>query len=124
MTHHRNHIGYTTDSAFRDDLPAPKLEGKSAYEQWLLTESQAARIIDKFGGPAACARAIDYDPSQIFRWRYPEAPSKKRGTGGLVPAAALRKLRAKARALGVLLTAEDLEPRMYSGDKELVSIFD
>ena len=98
-----------------------KLDGKSDYERWLLTDSQAARIIEKLGGPYPLARKIGYDASQVFRWRYPEAPHIKRGTGGIVPHRALRLVMTVARNEGVLLTPDDLAPVYYMGDKGLPS---
>lgn len=97
------------------------LDGKTDYEVWLLTESQAARIINKFNGPYPLARAIGYDASQVFRWRYPEAPHPKRGTGGVVPPRALRRVIAVAREMGVMLEPGDLVPAFYMGDKSMPS---
>lgn len=102
---------------------APRLDGKTEYEAWLLTESQSARIIAKFGGAHTLANQIGYDPSQVFRWRYPEAPHPKRGTGGVIPARALRRILALARLSGVLLTEDDLRPRFYRGDKGMPGQF-
>lgn len=95
-------------------------ETESEYERWLKVESQAALVIEKCGGPAAVARLIDYDPSQVFRWRYPESPHYKRGTGGLIPRRALRRLIRVARERGLLLTDEDLLPRRFPGFKGLM----
>ena len=105
------------NSPYTRKLIAPKLDDKSDYEAWLLTDSQAARLIAKFGGPYPLASKIGYDPSQIFRWRYPEAPHPKRGTGGVVPQRALRLIQTMAREGGVLLTDDDLTVRFYQGDK-------
>lgn len=104
--------------AFRRRIP-PQLDGKTDYEVWLLTESQAARIIDKFNGPYPLAAAIGYDASQVFRWRYPEAPHPKRGTGGVVPPRALRRIISVARELGVMLEPQELVPAFYMGDKSM-----
>lgn len=108
-------------SPYTRKLIAPKLDDKSDYEAWLVTDSQAARIIAKFGGPYPLARKIGYDASQVFRWRYPEAPHPKRGTGGMIPQRALRLILAMAREEGVLLTDDDLTSRFYHGDKGLPS---
>lgn len=102
---------------------APRLEDKTEYEAWLLTESQSALIIAKFGGAHTLAEQIGYDPSQVFRWRYPEAPHPKRGTGGMIPARAMRRILSIARASGVLLTEEDIRPRFYRGDKGMPGQF-
>lgn len=109
------------NSPYTRKVIAPKLEEKSEYEAWLLTDSQAARIIAKFGGPYPLARKIGYDASQVFRWRYPEAPHLKRGTGGMIPQRALRLILQMAREEGVLLTDDDLTPRFFHGDKGLPS---
>jgi hypothetical protein len=98
-------------------LQLPKFQ--SDYEKWLYFESQAAHLIRKFGGPYPLARKIGYDPSQVFRWRYPERPHPKRGTGGTVPRKALDKMLSIARAEGVLLTEDDTRIRHYRGDKQL-----
>lgn len=106
---------------YRKLIPTRVDPEKSPYEAWLLTGSQAARVIAKFGGPYPLAAKIGYDPSQVFRWRYPEAPHPKRGTGGIIPTRALRLIRQMAREEGVLLTDDDLAPKFYSGDKGLPS---
>lgn len=98
-------------------LQLPRFQ--SDYERWLYFESQAAHLIKKFGGPYPCARRLGYDPSQVFRWRYPEHPHPKRGTGGTVPRRALEKMFEIARAEGILLTEDDIRPRIYRGDKKL-----
>lgn len=89
------------------------------YELWLTTESQAAHLIRKFGGPRYLADVIGYDRSQIYRWTYPEKPHPKRGTGGVVPRRAVERMVKAARALGVLLTDEDFKLRLYQGPKRL-----
>lgn len=115
---HANELHIRPDSA-----PKPRLEDKSEYEAWLLTESQAARVLARFKDISTLARDIGYDRSQLHRWRYPEAPHPKRGTGGVIPSRAMRRILAIARASGVLLTEDDLRPRFFRGEKGMPSMF-
>lgn len=76
--------------------------------------SQAVRVIAKFGGARALARALAAigesayrNPSSVYRWTYPRS---KYGTDGVIPTAALSAVVKAARYAGVLLTVEDLFP--------------
>lgn len=77
-------------------------------------QSQAARVAAKFGGIRALARALEKagcprDAANVYRWTYPKA--RKGGTGGLIPSSAMPLVLEAARLDGVLLTAEDIDPR-------------
>lgn len=77
-------------------------------------KSQAQRIIDKFGNPyrlsAALKRAgITRNATAIYKWTYPRS---KGGTDGLIPTKALNEILAAARLEGIMLTQDDLDPRV------------
>jgi hypothetical protein len=77
--------------------------------------TQAERIFAKFGGVPGLYKALkDLGPdheraiSALYRWNM----SKKRGgTGGVVPSSAMPSVMAAARNEGVVMTAEDTDPR-------------
>lgn len=69
---------------------------------------QAQRIIDKFGGAARLAAAIEQDVSSIYKWNYTK---EEGGTDGLVPSSTMPKLLKAAEVLDVKLTSEELDPR-------------
>jgi len=76
-------------------------------------DTQAQRIIDKFGSAyrlSAALKAIGYlrNPSTVYRWTYSR---EKGGTDGMVPTRALTYILRAARFEGVMLTPEDLDPR-------------
>lgn len=73
--------------------------------------TQAHRIIAKFGGPRALARLLGYDASQVYRWTY-RKDRYSNGTNGVIPEKALRRILKLARVHGVLLTQDDLDPRV------------
>lgn len=88
--------------------------------QQLLLHPQAETVINKFGGARELARAIKelfpedcYNPSSIYRWMYPVSAG---GTGGEIPAPALKKVIKAARYMGILLTPEDLYPQKFRED--------
>lgn len=77
-----------------------------------LTDSQAFRIIQKFGGVKPLARLLERigrprDPCSMYKWLYP-AP---KGRGGLIPLNALNDIMYAARVEGVVITSEDLDYR-------------
>lgn len=67
--------------------------------------SPAERVIQAFGGNTETAQALGCNRSTIFRWTQPE---EKGGTGGRVPSTRQSDILAKARELGLPLTAADL----------------
>ena len=86
-----------------DDRPKPRMM------------SQAERIIRKFGGPRDLWRSLQVldpskhrNPTSIYRWQYSKAVG---GTGGLIPTAALGDIIEAARANGIFLDVDDLDPR-------------
>lgn len=79
--------------------------------------SQAQRVIAKFGGARGLMRALQRleprkhrDATSIYRWTYPKS---KGGTDGLIPTAAMADVTEAARLDGVLLSAEDWDPRPH-----------
>lgn len=79
-------------------------------------QTQAQRVIHKFGGARALCRALNevcgedkryYNPSSIYRWTYPR---DKGGTGGTIPTRAMVYIFKAARLYGLLLTEEDFFP--------------
>jgi hypothetical protein len=87
-----------------------------------LIHPQAETVVHKFGGARELARAIQaafpdpkdhYNPSSIYRWMYPLSVG---GTGGEIPAGALKKVIKAARYAGILLTPEDLFPQKFRDD--------
>lgn len=77
--------------------------------------TQAQRVIAKFGGARQLAQALSRlelgkrrDAANVYRWTYPKS---KGGTGGLIPSSAMADVLEAARLDGVLLTAEDIDPR-------------
>lgn len=79
----------------------------------LKIDTQASRIIAKFGGARRLASILasigkPRDPSSIYKWAYPK---EKDGTGGLIPTSAWPDIISAARYDGVVLTLEDLDPR-------------
>lgn len=79
----------------------------------LRLESQAARIIRKFGGArrlAALLKSINHpiQPAAIYKWTYPKS---RGGTGGIIPTRAQGAVIQAARADGIIITSEDMDPR-------------
>ena len=75
--------------------------------------SQAQRIFAKFGGVSKLVNALadvgaKRDRTTVYRWNHAKA---KGGTGGLIPTEAWPDVTAAARWAGVILTAEDCDPR-------------
>lgn len=77
-------------------------------------QSQAERVIAKFGNPYKLVAAMQLvdgvarNPASVYRWTYGK---DKGGTGGRIPAGSMDLVLAAARMDGVLLTSEDLDPR-------------
>jgi len=69
--------------------------------------AQANRIIAKFGNARNLAKLLKMEPSAVYKWTY---PVERGGTGGLVPAASLRKVMRQADLAGIELTQYDLDP--------------
>lgn len=99
---------------FRNHLLPSKPQGPfiPMGARHMTTNSQADRVITKFGGPRALRNAMasaghPRDLVSIYRWRYP----KPNGTGGRIPSSAWPGIHAAARLEGIHLTSEDLDPR-------------
>lgn len=73
-------------------------------------DTQARRIIAKFGGVPVLARLLGYSLSQVYRWTYGR-DARSSGTGGVIPPRALGRIIELAPTVGVTLTSEDLDPR-------------
>jgi hypothetical protein len=69
---------------------------------------QASKVIAKFGGVQRLAALLKRDPSGIYRW---EQTRLEGGTDGIIPASAMPSVLEAADALGIEITAEDLDPR-------------
>lgn len=67
------------------------------------TSQQAKKILAKFGGPAAAAKALGLQRSTVYRWTW----GKPEGTGGYIPVSAIPLVRRTARLHGILLTNDD-----------------
>jgi DNA-binding transcriptional regulator YdaS (Cro superfamily) len=67
------------------------------------TYNQAAKIVAKFGGEAALAKALGVSRTRPYVWQY--APPY--GSDGLVPATSIAAVERAARIQGVLLTPVD-----------------
>ena len=70
-------------------------------------QTQAERIIKKFGGVRRLAAILGYDRSSVYRWNHPVS---KRGCGGLVPIKSMIKIAALAPLEGVVIEATDFLP--------------
>jgi hypothetical protein len=102
-------------TGFMDGQAGPRsMEEKRRY-----TYPQAEGIIKKFGGAGELARiiqAINPDPqdhwhrSSIYRWTYPVEAG---GTGGEIPARAIKTILKAARYAGIVLTADDFYPNIF-----------
>ena len=78
-------------------------------------KNQAQRVFRKFGGVPALYKALgrlgaDHRRaiSVIYRWDMSRA---KGGTNGIIPSSAMASILKAARAEGLVLTAEDMDPR-------------
>ncbi len=69
---------------------------------------QAQRVFDRFHVTAyGMAKLLKMNVSVPYRWLYPSP----KGTGGMVPTSAMRKIIRIARREGVLLHSSDFDPR-------------
>lgn len=79
-----------------------------------LFDTQAERVVRKLGGASFMARVASeleevIDAPSISKWTAPT--TVRNGCGGCIPLEHLPLVLAIARAEGILLTAEDLDPR-------------
>lgn len=99
-----------------DRVPLPEIE--------ILPVTQAERVIRKFGGAARLARLLKavgapLSTSTVFRWLY----EKPKGTGGTIPSRNWEWVFKAARYEGVVITPEDIDPRIQFMDKKRVLAF-
>lgn len=80
----------------------PRNEGKWSNPQF----NQARKIIAKFGGEPALAKAIGISRISAYRWNY----RRPYGTDGLVPSRMIDRVKQAARVEGIILTPEDWTP--------------
>ena len=85
-----------TSNPTRKGLPKDPKHGVAAYPQ-------AARIVSKFGGEAALAKALGVHRVTVYRWSY----RPPYGSNGIIPTRARLQLEALADMLGLILTPED-----------------
>jgi hypothetical protein len=77
--------------------------------------NQARKIAIRFGGESHLADAIGVSRITVYRWQY----RRPYGSDGLIPSAAISKIRTVARLQGILLTPEDWVPeRIRYEDRE------
>lgn len=76
---------------------------------------QAQKIVAKFGGESAIARALNISRITAYRWSY----ARPYGSDGLIPSSMIDKIRQIARIEGILLTAADWEPERITYELEL-----
>src|SRR4051812_8862454 len=98
-----HHVVEMTINPFEDAPPAPAAPTR---------KTQAERVIAKFNGArklaAALQRVSSRHPSRVYRWTYSTA---RGGTGGLIPSSAMADVFRAAVLEGVVLTADDVDPR-------------
>jgi len=80
-----------------------------------IKRSQAERVLEKFGGASRLARifkemGLDRNRATVYKWLYPR---ERGGTDGLIPTSAWGDVMNAARLEGILLTAEDMDPRVF-----------
>lgn len=97
-------------------MPRPRDHGRFGQP----TYAQARNIAAKFGGERQLAELIKVSRVTVYRWSY----QRPYGSDGLIPTKSVDLIKDCARTHGVLLTAEDWEPRRVVYDpetKELVT---
>jgi hypothetical protein len=78
------------------------------------TYNQAAKVIARFGSEAKLANAIGISRISCFRWQY----KRPAGSDGLIPTLQIAKIKAVARAEGILIRDEDWVPEINNWDGE------
>ena len=94
-----------------DGIPPPSNKLREPLGGEITT--QASRVLLKFGGArrlAAFLRAGGHDvhPITVYKWAYPK---ERGGTGGVIPSKHLGPVLDAARLEGIILDADDLDPR-------------
>jgi DNA-binding transcriptional regulator YdaS (Cro superfamily) len=82
----------------------PHSRGRGKYGR--PTYNQAAKIVAKFGGEAALAKALGVSRTRPYVWQY----ALPYGSDGLIPATSYAAIERAARIHGVLLTPADWVP--------------
>lgn len=90
--------------------------GRSVHKYLINNDTQAGRVIAKFGGVRKLALALKIadpyyarTPSSIYRWVYPKS---RGGTGGVIPTDALIVVLKAARIEGIVIGPDDLYPSL------------
>lgn len=100
---------------------------KHVYKVEEKQETQASRIIEKFGNARKLAKALQQvgcpkNPTSIYRWAYPK---ERGGCGGIIPTAVWPFLLKAARLEGIMLDDEEISPReSVASRKKLIGIKD
>lgn len=97
----------------QDPKHSRNLNPKAIYEIEDHVESQAERIIKKFGGVGPLLKALQKigkpkTRSTVYRWVYPR---EKGGTGGVIPTSVWPDIFIAARFEGVFLSPEEVDAR-------------
>lgn len=73
------------------------------------TQTQADKVIGKFGSACRLAKLLGCEDSTVYRWTYPRANG---GSDGMVPPKALRKILelASKQVPPIVITPTDLYP--------------
>jgi hypothetical protein len=72
------------------------------------TATQAGRVIKRFGSAYRLAKITGLSFTTVYRWCYPRSAG---GSDGVIPRTALPRVLAAATQNGIVLSAEDLDPR-------------
>lgn len=83
-------------------MPRPRNKGKYGKPAF----NQAAKVIARFGGEARMAKALGVSRVTCYRWSY----ARPCGSDGLIPTEHVEKIKAIARAEGILIRPEDWVP--------------
>jgi hypothetical protein len=76
------------------------------------TYDQARKIVSRFGGERNLALLIGCNRISVYRWSY----ARPYGSDGLIPTAQIDRIKDIARSEGIVLTAQDWEPKRITYD--------
>ncbi len=122
--------GYTGQNKLPKRRRRPNRTGEYVYDRthpMTLTPEQRKRqvypqadnIIDKFGGAPELCRMVNlilpegmpkWVPSTVYRWTY---PVESQGQGGEIPTRKIKMVLKAARYAGIVITIEDLYPKLF-----------
>jgi len=92
----------------------PRNQGMYGYPPF----NQAEKIIKRFGGEQALAKALNLNPVTVYRWQY----TWPYGRDGLIPRGQIERIKAAARNMGVMILPEDWVPeRNHWSDEQLAA---